>query len=66
LREPEQARIEARRDLAEPGEMVLNDKRAVKAERLGLDIVLDPLAEALAAVGQLGARIGPPRLRAAE
>src|SRR5712692_8221599 len=46
--------------------MVLDDKGAVKPERLGLDIVLDPLAEALAAIRQLGFRIGPPRLRAAE
>ena len=36
------------------------------AERFGLDIVLDPLAEALAAVGHLRAWGGPARLRAAE
>ena len=58
--------VEAGRDLAEAGEMVLDDKGAVKAERLGLDIVLDPLAEALAAVGHFRAGAGPPRLRAAE
>ena len=58
--------IEARRDLAEPGEMVLDDKGAVKAERLGLDIVLDPVAEALAAVGIRRHGIRPARLRAAK
>ena len=46
--------------------MVLDDKGAVEAERLGLDIVLDPLAETLAAVGHFRAGAGPPRLRAAE
>src|SRR5207253_7858443 len=43
--------IEARRDLAKPGEMMLDEKGAVVAERLGLDIVLDEIAEALTAVG---------------
>src|SRR5215472_18070851 len=41
--------IEARRHLPKAGEMVLDDKGRVKAERLGLDIVVDPLAKALAA-----------------
>jgi hypothetical protein len=58
--------VEARRHLAEAGEVMLDDKGAVEAERLGLDIVLDPLAEALAAVGQFRAGHGPPRLGAAE
>src|SRR5439155_1779947 len=43
--------IEARRDLAKAGEMMLDEKAAVIAERLGFDIVLDKVAEALAAVG---------------
>jgi hypothetical protein len=43
--------------------MMLDDKGAAKAERLGLDIVLDEIAEALAAV-ELGA--AAPRCRAAE
>src|SRR6516165_12791468 len=55
--------VEARRDLAETGEMVLDQKRAVIPERLGLDIVLDELAEALAAIG-VGA--AAPRLSTAE
>src|SRR5207237_10287814 len=58
--------VEAGRDLAEPGEMVLDDKGRVKAERLGLDIVRDPVAEALAAVGIRRQGIGPARLRAAK
>src|SRR6476646_4121667 len=58
--------IEARRHLPETGEMVFDDKRRVKSERLGLDIVLDPLAKSLAAVGQLRTRGRPPRLGAAE
>src|SRR5947207_7906298 len=59
--------IDCRRDLAITGEMVLDDKGAVKAERLGLDIVIDEIAEAFAAV-ELGRlrRIGAPRRRAAE
>src|SRR4029077_18990516 len=48
--EPSQE-IEARRDLAKAGEVVLEEKSAVVAEHLGLDIVLDEVAEALAAVG---------------
>src|ERR1700758_4266666 len=51
--EPSQE-IEARRDLAKAGEMVLDEKSAVVAECFGLDIILDKLAEALAAIG-LGA-----------
>ena len=47
--------------------MVLDDKGAAKAERLGLDIVLDKVAEALAAVELAGLRAGgPPRRGAAE
>src|SRR6266852_2087900 len=55
--------VEARRDLAKPGEVVLDEKGAVVAERLGLDIVLDELAETLAAV-DLGA--AAPGLRTAK
>ena len=43
--------------------MVLDDKGAVKAERLGLDVVFDEIAEAFAAV-ELGA--AAPRRRTAE
>ena len=43
--------------------MVLDDKGAVKAQRLGLDVVIDEVAEALAAV-ELGA--AAPRRRTAE
>src|SRR5262249_83847 len=46
--------VQRRRNLAISGEMVLDDKGAVKAERLGLDIVFDEIAEPLAAV-ELGA-----------
>src|SRR5947209_8530753 len=55
--------VEAGRHLAKAGEMMLDEKGAVKAERLGFDIVIDELAEALAAV-----RVGTaaPCLRAAE
>src|SRR6516164_4854519 len=55
--------IEARGDLAEAGEVMLDEKGAVITERFGLDIVIDELAEALAAVG-VGA--AAPRLRTAE
>ena len=58
--------VEAGRNLAEAGEMVLDDKGRVEAERLGLDIVLDPLAKALAAVGQFRAGLRALRLGAAE
>ena len=44
--------------------MVLDDKGAVKAERLGLDIVFDEVAEPLAAVELAAA--AAPRRRAAE
>src|SRR4029077_13160125 len=59
--------VDRRRDLAIAGEMVLDDKGAVKAEPLGLDIVFDEIAEAFAAV-ELGRlrRTGAPRRRAAE
>src|SRR5262249_27332192 len=59
--------IDCRRNLPIAGEMVLHDKGAAKAERLGLDIVVDEVAKPLAAV-ELGglAGIGAPRRRAAE
>src|SRR5207237_2980943 len=47
--EPSQ-QVERRRDLAVAGKMVLDDKGAVKAERLGLDVVLDEIAKSLAAI----------------
>ena len=43
-------KVDRRRDLAIAGEMVLDDKAAVKAQRLGLDIVVDKVAETLGAV----------------
>jgi hypothetical protein len=43
--------------------VVLDDKGAVKAERLGLDVVIDEIAEALAAV-EVGA--AATRCRTAE
>ena len=46
--------IEARRNLAEAGEMMLDDEDAVVAERLGLDDVVDLIAKALTAV-EIGA-----------
>src|SRR6516225_2494767 len=55
--------VEARRDLAKAGEVVLDEKGTVETEHLGLDIVLDELAEALTAVG-VGA--AAPGLRTAE
>src|SRR6516162_5435543 len=55
--------VEARRDLTEAGEMMLDQEGAVIAERLGFDIVFDEVAEALAAVG-VGA--AAPGLRTAE
>src|SRR5205823_12107058 len=42
--------VQRRRNLAVSGEMVLDYKGAAKAERLGLDIVFDEVAEAFAAV----------------
>ena len=42
--------VQAGRDLAEAGEMVLDQKGAVKAERLGFHVVVDEVAEPLAAV----------------
>src|SRR5947208_15604815 len=42
--------VERRRDLAIAGEVVLDDECAVEAERLGLDVVFDEVAEPLAAV----------------
>src|SRR5208337_842485 len=55
--------VEGGRDLAIAGEVVLDDEGAVKAERLGLDVVFDEVAEALAAV-ELGTTA--PRCGAAE
>src|SRR5205807_4310369 len=59
--------VQRRRNLAVSGEMVLDYKGAAKAERLGLDIVFDEVAEAFAAVelGRLRG-VGAPRRRAAE
>src|SRR5437867_9207138 len=42
--------VERGRDLAIAGEVVLDNECAVEAERLGLDVVVDELAEPLAAV----------------
>jgi hypothetical protein len=42
--------IEGRGDLAKAGEMVLDDEGAVKAERLGLDVVIDEVSKAFGAV----------------
>src|SRR5260370_15788102 len=52
-----------RRDLAEPGEVVLDEERAAEAERLRFDVVVDELPESHAAI-----RVGAAslRLRAAE
>src|SRR5262249_51737215 len=55
--------IQRGRALAVPGEVVLHDERAVKAERLGLHVVFDEIAKALAAV-ELGTTAS--RRRAAE
>ena len=55
--------VERGRDLAIAGEVVLDDERAVEAERLGLDVVFDELAEPLAAV-ELGTTA--PRRRTTE
>src|SRR5271170_5383640 len=55
--------IEAGRNLAKAGEMMFDKKCAVIAQRLGLDIVVDEIAEALAAVG---IRTGSSRLCATE
>jgi hypothetical protein len=46
--------VQGRRDLAVAGKVVLDDKGAVKAERLRLDVVLDEIAKSFAAV-ELGA-----------
>jgi hypothetical protein len=55
--------VETCRDLAKAGEVMLDEKGAVIAKPLGLDIVLDEFAKPLTAVG-IGA--GASRLRAAE
>ena len=53
--------VEARRHLAEAGEVMLDHKRGVVAERLGLDVVLDEVAEPCAE-----SRSAPPRFACAE
>ena len=55
--------IDCGRNLAIAGEVVLDDKGAVKAERFGLDVVIDEVAEALGAV-EFGTTA--PRRRTAE
>ena len=67
VRAPSQVSRLSVRHLAVAGEMMLDDKGAVKAEPLGLDIVFDEIAEAFAAV-ELGRLrwTGAPRRRAAE
>jgi hypothetical protein len=42
--------VESRGDLPVAGEMVFDDKGAVKPERLGLDIVFDKITKSFAAV----------------
>src|SRR6266700_2492042 len=42
--------VERGRDLAIAGEVVLDDERTVEAERLGLNVVVDEIAEPLTAV----------------
>ena len=54
-------KLKRRRDLADAGEMMLDQKTRVEAERLGLDVVIDIVAEPGA--GIVGAAV---RLRAAE
>ena len=58
-REPGQ-QVEARRDLAEAGEMMLDHEGRVVAQRLGLDVVFDVVAKALTAVevGAAALRLG--------
>ena len=55
--------VQRRRDLAEAGEVMLDDERALIAERLGLDDVLDVVLEAGGAVDVGAAAL---RLRRAE
>src|SRR5262249_60284673 len=55
--------IERGRHLTVAGEVVLHDERAVKAQRLSLDVVVDEIAKSLAAVEF---RTPAPRLRTAE
>ena len=55
--------VERGGDLAEAGEVVLDDEGAVEAERLGFDVVFDEVAEAFGAV-ELAAAAA--RRRAAE
>ena len=56
-------KIQRGRDLPVPGEVMLDDERAVKAERLRLDVVCDEVAKPLATV-EFGA--ATPRGRAAK
>ena len=55
--------VEARRHLTEAGEVMLDHERGVVAERLGLDVVLDEVAEPLRRVEVRAATL---RLRRAE
>src|SRR5262249_8908118 len=55
--------IERGRHLTVAGEVVLHDERAVKAQRLRLDVVVDEIAKSLAAVEF---RTTAPRRRTAE
>jgi len=55
--------VERRRDLAEAGEVVLDDEGGVVAELLGLHVVVDEVAEAASAVD---VRPAPAGLGAAE
>ncbi len=56
-RHPGQQR-QARRDLAEAGEMMLDQEGRMIAERLGLDIVVDELLVALAGIDVRSAMAG--------
>src|SRR3989442_738366 len=62
-RAPPRQQVQRGRHLAEPGEVVLDEKGADEAERLGLDVELDEIAKAGAAVGVGTATLG---LRTAE
>jgi hypothetical protein len=52
--------VERRRDLAIAGTVMLDDKGAVKAERLGVDDILDEIAKSLTAV-EFGAAAPLPK-----
>ena len=55
--------VQRRRDLAEAGEMMFHDEGAVKAKRLGFDVVFDEVTKSLGAVELAAAA---PRRGAAE